>query len=86
MGADREREREGKGKRGGADASQAEPAEEAVPCGLCGDSLIEGEVGDREKRGSYHRGCIRKARWELLGEPGPDPVNYLFPRRRRRRS
>jgi len=58
--------------------------EEAVPCGLCGDPLIEGEVGDRELRGSYHRGCIKEARNALFGQAGSGPFEYRGGGRRRR--
>lgn len=84
MGADRERERERKGKKGGTIAASAELTEETVACGLCGDPLIEGEGGDREPRGSYHVGCIRRARQETLGEPGGDPTSQRGGRRRKR--
>jgi len=85
MGTDREREREGKGKKGGSIAASAELTEEAVPCGLCGEPLIEGATGDQLPRGSYHVGCIREARRETWGETVRRPVDN-WPGRRRRRG
>jgi len=39
--------------------------EEADPCGLCGDPMIEGATGSWEQRGSFHVVCIRAARREI---------------------
>lgn len=61
-----------------------ESPEEAVPCGLCGDPLVEGEVGSREPRGAYHAGCIREARREALGERDRGTGESGGGRRRRR--
>ena len=57
------RESERAGKKGRAIDVDPAQVEEATPCSLCGEPLIEGATGDREPRGSYHRGCIRGARW-----------------------
>ena len=86
MGVDRVRERERAGKKGGANAGRAELPAEAVPCGLCGDPLIEGEVGDREPRGSYHVGCLKEARQETLGQRDHGNPGNGSARRRRRRG
>ena len=77
------RESERAGKREGAIDVGSELPEEAVPCGLCGDPLIEGETGDREPRGSYHAGCIKEARRETLGQPAAHPWEGRFSGRRR---
>ena len=80
------RESERAGKKGRAiDVDPAE-VEEAARCALCGEPLIEGAGGDQEPRGSWHRGCVRKARREALNGPWPDPARYRSARRRRRRS
>ena len=60
--------------------------EEAVACGLCGDPLIEGANGSLEPRGSYHVGCMRRARQETPGEPYRGGQEYGGGRRRKRRS
>lgn len=86
MGADRVRESERARKKGGASAAEEEPPEEAVPCGLCGEPLIEGATGDQEPRGSYHLGCIRKARQVMPGRWDLDAGEYHVVRRRKRRS
>ena len=80
------RESERAGKKGRAIDVDPAQVEEASPCGLCGEPLIEGETGSLEPRGSYHAGCIRKVRREALGGVGPNPFGPYAPRRQRRRS
>ena len=80
------REFEREGKRGGANDVDPLQVEEAVPCALCDEPLIEGAGGDQEPRGSWHVGCVRKARREATSGPWPDPAHYRAARQRRRRS
>ena len=80
------REFERAGKKGRAIDVDLAQVEEAAPCGLCGEPLIEGATGSREPRGSYHAGCIRKARDAGYYRAGPDTFEYRIPRRRRRGS
>ena len=60
--------------------------EEATPCGLCGEPLVEGAGGSREPRGSYHSGCIREARWLIVEKKLMELVISARDRQRRRRS
>ena len=61
-------------------------AEEATPCALCGEPLIEGATGDRETRGSFHDVCIRWGRRWALSRSRQEPAPYRAARQRRRRS
>ena len=80
------RESERAGKRGGPIDVDPAQVEEADRCGLCGEPLIEGSAGSLEPRGSYHVGCIRRARQEVLGGVGRETYRYRNQRSRQRRS